>query len=197
VLVLASASPRRRDLLDAMGVDHEVEPADVDETPLAGESPEALVARLATAKAVEVFCRRVADGAGTDLVVLAADTVVVLDGTVLGKPTGSDDAVEMLRSLTGRTHDVLTGVAVARPGGDGEADLEVVVERTAVTFVELSEAEIDAYVATGEPLDKAGSYGIQGLGGRFVSRVEGSYENVVGLPTTRVADLLGLRHPDG
>lgn len=183
MLILASASPRRRELLDRMGLAHVVVPADVDETPLPGEAPEELVSRLAEAKATHVLRAHAADRP----VVLAADTVVVVDGTVLGKPADAADAAAMLRRLSGRTHEVLTGVAVAR--GDR---VEVVVERTAVTFAELDDAEIAAYVGTGEPLDKAGAYGIQGRGGNFVTRIEGSYDNVVGLPTRTVRDLL---HP--
>lgn len=185
MLVLASASPRRRGLLDRMGLAHEVVPADIDETPRPGERPEALVARLAEAKATHVL--RSSPATAGDLVVLAADTVVVIDGAVLGKPADAADAAGMLGSLSGRTHEVLTGVAVARPGS-----VVVVVERTAVTFGALDEGEIEAYVATGEPLDKAGAYGIQGRGGNFVTRIEGSYDNVVGLPTRVVRDLL---HP--
>lgn len=195
MLVLASASPRRRALLDAMGLVHEVEPADVDETPRPGEDAAALVCRLAEAKARTVLDRRIAavtEPTGLDgPEVLAADTVVVLDGRVMGKPLDADEAVAMLRALSGRTHEVLTGVAVARPVDDGTG-VDVAVERTSVTFSTLTDAEILAYVATGEPLDKAGAYGIQGRAGAFVAGIEGSHDNVVGLPTARVAALLGV-----
>jgi septum formation protein len=207
VLVLASASPRRRELLDRMGLLYEIEPADIDETLGPGEDPARYVERLALSKANEVFFRRHAtQGARPDLfdpglAVLGADTIVVSPlGAVLGKPADDASAEAMLRSLSGRTHRVLTGVAVvsrpadAAPDGTGPVVRNaVVVESTAVTFVDLTDREIAEYVATGEPADKAGAYGIQGRAGNFVARIDGSYDNVVGLPTHRVAELLGLR----
>ncbi len=186
-LVLASSSPRRRELLASAGLIFEVRPVDVDETPTLGEGPSQLVARLARAKASagvrpapERSRDEVGSGSGSTPaeVVLAADTVVAVDGEVFGKPTSASEARTMLSRLSGRSHDVFTGVAMA---GDGDR-VEVVVERTEVRFRTLDAAEIDCYVASGEPMDKAGAYGIQGRAGLFVERVDGSYHNVVGLP---------------
>jgi septum formation protein len=174
-LVLASGSPRRRQLLAELGLSFTVVAPDVDETPRPGERPIALVRRLALAKASAV--------AGDP--VLAADTTVEVDGEVLGKPADADEARRMLRRLSGRAHKVHTGVAV-RSGED--AAVEVVT--TIVTFVPLQQAVIDWYIGTGEPLDKAGAYAIQGTGGVFVETVRGSVSNVVGLPLTTVARLL-------
>lgn len=175
-LVLASASPRRADLLRGAGVEFVVDPADVDETPRAGETPAAYVARLAAAKAAVVGERH--PGA----VVLAADTTVDVDGTILEKPTDDADLRRMLRLLSGRAHLVHTGVCFA--GGDP------VVVTTAVTFVELSAADIDWYIATGDGVGKAGGYGIQGRAARFVERVDGSVTNVIGLPLAETLTFL-------
>ena len=170
-LILASGSPRRRDLLDAMGVRFEVRPTDVDESALPGENPEQHVRRLARDKS------RAQVAAGE--LVLAADTVVVIDGDVLGKPRDRDDAQNMLRRLSGRRHVVLTGIALT----DGNLETTVdSLERSDVEIGALTEEEIVWYVGTGEPLDKAGSYAIQGLGALFVTTVMGNYTNVVGLP---------------
>lgn len=190
-LVLASGSPRRRELLGRLGVAFEVRPADVDETPAAGEAPADLVRRLAVAKAEAAL----ADATEPDVVVLAADTVVAVDDVILGKPTDEHDAARMLRLLSDRTHVVLTGVAVARrgPGAAGlgpAASLAVEVEATEVTFVPLTEADIAWYVASGEPADKAGAYGIQGRGAVFVATVRGSHDNVVGLGLVTARRLL-------
>lgn len=182
-LVLASASPRRRELLALLGRPFEVVVADVDETVLAGESPAAAAERLARAKATAVA--RV--GARAGAVTIGADTIVVLDDEILGKPHDAAEAASMLRALSGRAHDVLTGVAVV----DAAGDIASFVTRTEVTFVELSAAQIDAYVATGDPLDKAGAYGIQGPAGAFVAEIHGSYHNVVGLPLAQLAIALG------
>lgn len=168
-LILASGSPRRRELLEGLGVRFKVRPVDLDESPLPGESPRDYVLRLASEKAAA----RVEPGE----LVLAADTTVVVDGEILGKPQDDDDARRMLRLLSGREHSVLTGIAL---GGAAEVD------ETLVRFAPLSEAEIDWYVATGEPRDKAGAYAIQGLGSLFVEGVVGSWSNVVGLPVPRV-----------
>jgi nucleoside triphosphate pyrophosphatase len=188
-LVLASQSPRRRELLEQMGLAFEVRPAHADETVLPGEAPRAYVLRVARAKA------RAVEG---DLV-LAADTAVVLGDEVLGKPEGPDDARRMLRALSGTRHAVLTAVCLRRTSGAAGAGVELeAVVRTAVTFAPLSAAQIDWYVRTGEPLDKAGAYAIQGAGGAFVLAVEGSVSNVVGLPLAETAALLaqaGLRLP--
>lgn len=176
-VVLASASPRRRELLARLGIEPVVRPSDVDESTLPGEEPAAHVARLACAKA------RAAEHDEHDLVI-AADTEVVLDGAVLGKPADDAAATALLRSLSGRTHLVLTGVHVLH--GDREASA---VEVTEVRLRDLGDDEITAYVATGEPFDKAGGYGIQGAGGMFVERIDGSDSNVVGLPLATVVRL--------
>ena len=185
-LILASASPRRAELLTAAGIPFEVRPAYVDETIREGEDARTYAARVALMKAQAVAAQ--SDGRP----VLAADTVVVIDGQILGKPINRSDANRMLRLLSGRTHEVLTAVVLIAGSftkadlrsGAAEADLVSYssVEATAVEFVLLSKAEIDWYVATGEPSDKAGAYAIQGLASRFVTRIEGSYSNVVGLP---------------
>lgn len=190
-LVLASGSPRRRDLLARFGVPFDVRPADVDETPGAGEAPADLVRRLAAAKAEAAL----AAAPEADVAVLAADTVVVVDGLVLGKPVDDADAARMLRLLADRTHVVLTGIAVGRrgPGTAGLAPavaLAVEVEATEVTFTPLTDAEIAWYVGTGEPRDKAGAYGIQGRGGLFVASIRGSHDNVVGLGLATARRLL-------
>jgi len=177
-LILASTSPRRRELLDAAGVKFDVDAASVDETPLDGEAPAACVERLALVKARAVFRRHPADA------VLGADTTVVLDGRMLAKPADDRDAAAMLRGLSGRAHDVLTGFALVTPAGERSA-----VETTRVWMAALSDAEIAWYVASGEPRDKAGAYAIQGLASRFIPRIEGSYSNVVGLPVEAVLQL--------
>jgi len=177
-LVLASASPRRVDLLRAAGFAFDVQPAAVDESVRPGETADAYVRRLALQKALAVEVP-------PQDVVLGADTAVVVDGTVLGKPEGADDASRMLRLLSGRSHEVLTGVAVKQGSRSASA-----VERTEVRFAALSEGEIAWYVQSGEPVDKAGAYGIQGLASRFVERIDGSYTNVVGLPVPTVYRLL-------
>ncbi len=174
-LILASSSPRRAALLEAAGYRFEVRVADVDETPLPGETAAALVRRLAELKARAVAC-----GAGE--LVLAADTTVACAGLILNKPADAADAASMLRQLAGRDHEVYTGVTLRHAGGE-----ETLVERTVVWFAAMSDADIAWYVASGEPIGKAGAYGIQGRASRFVTRVEGSYSNVVGLPTAQVA----------
>jgi septum formation protein len=185
-LVLASASPRRRDLLALLGRPFEVVVTDVDEAAEPGESASQHVARLATAKALAAW--RTITEAAAPRIVIGADTVVVLDGVIVGKPTGPDDATATLRRLSGRHHQVLSGVTIVH--GDAATEQITFVERTSVRFVTLTEAEIAAYVATGEPLDKAGAYGIQGAGGRLVADIDGSYHNVVGLPLARLAAAL-------
>ena len=179
--MLASGSPRRRELLVQLGIDVEVRPADVDETPRPGESPGDLVRRLAVAKARAVATIE------PDAVVLGADTVVDVDGVIFGKPGDGADARRMLSALSGRTHQVHTAVAVTRPDGTIASEATT----TNVTFVELTPAMIDWYVATGEPADKAGGYGLQGIGGVFVERVDGSVSGVLGLPMSAVLRLLG------
>jgi len=173
-LVLASASPRRSELLTAAGIGFIGRPADIDESMQPHEQPDAYAMRLARTKAEAV-------GAAADTIVLGADTVVVVDGSPLGKPRDGGDAAGMLRRLSGRTHQVLTGVALTHAGG-----VQIDLATTLVSFQPLSDDEIAWYVATGEPLDKAGAYGIQGYASRFVTRIEGSYSNVVGLPVELV-----------
>ena len=180
MLILASTSPRRAELIAMLGVPFEVVPSEVDETPLPGEPPGKLAARLARAKATAS-----AVGRAPDDVVVGADTIVVVDGDALGKPIDAADASRMLRRLSGRSHEVITAVALAHAGG-----IEEFLERTIVTFATMGHAEIDRYVAGGEPLDKAGAYGIQGSGGRWITQIEGSYHNVVGLPLAQLATRL-------
>ncbi|HEY5999743.1 MAG TPA: Maf family protein [bacterium] len=184
-LVLASTSPRRRRLLRRLGVPFAVRAPDADERPLPGEKPGAHVRRLALEKARAV-ARALPCGSGARWV-LGADTVIALDGAILGKPAGPRDAERMLGRLAGRSHEVLTGVALA-PVGGGRARTAVV--RSAVTMRPRDPDAIRRYVATGEPLDKAGAYAVQGRGRRLVSRVSGSLSNVVGLPLERVAAML-------
>ncbi len=179
-LVLASESPRRRQLLSLVGIPHEVEPAGVDERVLSGELPAPHCERLAREKA-----RVVARGRGPGAVVVGADTIVVVDGDILGKPRDAVAARRMLRRLSGRTHTVFTAVAVARA-----ERIESEVEQVEVTMRDLSAGEIARYVATGEPLDKAGAYGIQGYGATIVERIEGDYFAVMGLSLVRLVRLL-------
>jgi septum formation protein len=181
VLCLASASPRRRDLLWQIGVPHKAVAANVDETALRGESADDYVERLAIEKAMTVRTR------GESLPVLAADTAVVLDGTLYGKPTDRADALAMLGRLSGRVHQVLTAVALA-----SERSVEVRLSATEVRMRDLTLAEREAYWQTGEPRDKAGGYAIQGLGAVFIESVTGSYSGVVGLPLTQTAELLRM-----
>ena len=186
MLVLASASPRRRELLTQAGFTFEVHPAHIPEDPLPGENPIAYVTRLAREKAENVFAQ-LSTGPETaaSLVVLGADTTVTLDDHILGKPEDAADAARMLRLLSGRTHRVITGVAIVTAGRT-----EVAAEVTGVRFLNLADEEIAAYIATGEPMDKAGAYGIQGLAARWIPRIEGCYFNVVGLPLALVSTLL-------
>ena len=180
-LILASASPRRAELLGAAGISFEVRPAHIDETLRSGEDARSYASRLAIEKARAVA----ADANGSP--VLAADTVVLIGGQVLGKPVDADDAKRMLRLLSGRTHEVVTAVALMSGGpNQREYTVDAQIETTAVEFGRLDTAEIDWYVATGEPSDKAGAYAIQGFASRFVTRIEGSYSNVVGLPMALV-----------
>jgi septum formation protein len=188
-VVLASQSPRRRELLTLVGIAHEVRPADVDERVLAGEAPDAYTARLAREKAAVVAALE------PDAVVIAADTTVVVDGDILGKPESVADAQAMVRRLAGRSHEVYTGIAVRRGARGADA-----VERVGVTFRPLTDAEVVAYVATREPMDKAGAYGIQGYGATIVERVDGDYFAVMGLSLVRTVALLravGVDYPFG
>lgn len=206
MLVLASASPRRHELLRNAGISFTVQAADIDETPFADESAEDCAERLAREKALTVWRKRPLD------VVLGADTIVVVDGQVLGKPLDADDAARMLRLLEGRQHQVVTGVSIVRalsrgsspaasgtglgqnaePGGrsSSSASIATAHETTLVTMSEISEGEIRDYIATGEPMDKAGAYAIQGIASRWIPRIEGDYGNVVGLPVALVYRML-------
>ena len=181
-IYLASGSPRRRELLQQIGVSFQVIGTDLDETALRGESPLAYVSRLAQAKAT-VGWERSGDSAGAP--VLAADTAVVLDGSILGKPAGLNDAMAMLLKLSGRTHEVLTAVALRTAAG-----MEVKVSRSAVMFRSIDPDEARAYWETGEPSDKAGAYAIQGYAAIFISDLKGSYSGVMGLPLFETAELL-------
>jgi septum formation protein len=183
-LVLGSSSPRRRELLRSAGFEFEVRPSQVEEVPRSGESPEEFARRAAREKALDV-----AVSLPPGSVVLGADTVVVIDGLILGKPSGPDDAARMLRMLSGASHRVVTGVCLVRAPGQLEA---IKHETTIVRFRNLDEGEIRDYVASGEPLDKAGAYAIQGLASRFVTRIEGCYFNVVGLPIPLVYEMLKI-----
>lgn len=184
ILILASASPRRRELLGSLGVDFEVMVAGIDEKPWPNEMPSSYALRNASEKAREVWQRK-----GGAVTILAADTIVVKDHHILEKPTDAEHAAAMLRQLSGRSHEVITGVCLlqARNGVFREWGETV---RTAVHFRALTDAEIQAYVASGEPMDKAGAYAIQGGAGAFVDGYEGSYSNVVGLPLETVERLL-------
>ena len=179
MLILASASPRRAELLRNAGIPFMVDAAHVPEQPLAGELPVDYARRLARDKALAVFARHQSEA------VVAADTVVVVDEHLLEKPADANDAARMLRLLAGRSHQVITGVCVVAPGFE-----RTEAEITQVAFSELSDEEIAEYVRSGEPMDKAGAYGIQGIASRWVTRVEGCYFNVVGLPVARVYRLL-------
>lgn len=186
MLVLASASPRRRELLTQAGYAFHVHPAHIPEDPFPDEDPKAYVTRLALEKAQAVFAELSSNTeTAASLVILGADTTVTLDDHILGKPEDAADAARMLRLLSGHTHRVITGVALVTAAGAA-----VAAEATAVTFLELSDEEIAAYIATGEPMDKAGAYAIQGFAARWIPRVEGCYFNVVGLPIALVAGLL-------
>lgn len=177
-LLLASSSPRRSELLEALGLTFQAKAADIDETPLPGETIEDMVLRLAVSKANAVT----PDGAK---MVIGADTAVVVDGQLFGKPASEDDALRMLATLSGRTHEVLTGVAVCHKGR-----VEYALSRTEVRFRDIDPDEARRYWHTGEPRDKAGAYAIQGRGGLFVEAIIGSYSGVVGLPVFETAGLL-------
>ena len=188
-VILASQSPRRRELLTLVGIDHDVQPADIDETPWPDELPIPHTERLAIAKAQVIAMREPA------AVVIAADTIVVIDGAILGKPTDASDAHAMLRRLSGRTHEVCTAMAVAQ-----SAQVTSEVVRVSVRFRELDDATIARYVETGEPMDKAGAYGIQGYGATLVEHIEGDYFAVMGLSLVtvlRLAARMGVSYDVG
>ena len=188
-VVLASSSPRRRQLLDLVGIAHEVRPANIDETMRPREDPRRHAERLAREKASAIAKR------DPDLITIGADTIVVVNRKVLGKPRDTDDAARMLTMLSGREHMVITAVAVSRG-----RKLRSAVEEVRVRFRRLRDDEIEAYIATGEPMDKAGAYGIQGYGATIVERIEGDYFAVMGLPVVRLIGLLrdvGVRYRFG
>ena len=180
-LILASLSPRRSELLKQLGLDFRILPCEVNETSPPGLRPDELVETLAARKALA------AAGLLDKGIVIGADTVVALNGQVLGKPTGTSDAVEMLRQLQGTNHEVYTGVALVDAG---RREILIDHEQTRVYFKPLEEIEILRYVSTGEPMDKAGAYAIQGLAAMFISRLEGCYTNVVGLPLAKLSEML-------
>jgi septum formation protein len=180
-IILASQSPRRRELLAQIGIEFTVVTADIDETPWPGEDHRAYTLRLADAKARAVLVQH------PHGIVIGADTTVEVDGDLLGKPTDAADAARMLRLLSGRVHQVTTGIAVLTSD-----QTHIAAETTNVSFSAMTDDEIAAYVATGEPMDKAGAYGIQGRAAEWIPRIEGDYNNVVGLPLARLAALLRL-----
>ena len=185
-VVLASGSPRRHELLKLIGVDHDVVPADLDESQLPGEKPDSYAERLARGKSAAIAAGR------ADSLVIGADTIVVVDQHILGKPRDVTDAARMLRMLSNRSHVVMTAVAVTLGGRTVS-----LVEKVTVIFRDLTEDEIARYIATGEPMDKAGAYGIQGYGATIVRRIEGDYFAVMGLSLVRLVDLitqLGVRY---
>jgi septum formation protein len=179
-VILASASPRRRELLNLIGIAHEVKPANIDETLLPKETPRRHAERLARGKASAIAVH------DPSVVTIGADTIVVINRKVLGKPADNQDAARMLALLSGRKHTVITAVAVSRG-----SKLRSAIEEVRVKFRRLSKEEIEAYIGTGEPMDKAGAYGIQGFGATIVERVEGDYFAVMGLPLVRLVGLLG------
>lgn len=181
-LILASGSPRRKELLERLDLPFRVIVSDAEEVSSGNASPAEIAQQNALAKARAVACAQ-----DDDSTVIGADTIVVLENRIYGKPTDEDDAKRMLRELSGKTHQVITGVCIIRKG-----DATTFAETTDVTFKALAEDEISAYVATGEPLDKAGAYGIQGLGGKLVASLAGDYDNVVGLPVARLRGALDL-----
>jgi len=186
MIVLASSSPRRQELLRNAGIPFEVQAANINETPLTGEAPRDCAERLAGAKALAVSESRPQEW------VLGADTIVVVDDVILGKPRDAKDAASMLRMLSGRTHEVITGVCLVGPVAS-KIETQTASQTTMVTMYELSDAEIRDYIATGEPMDKAGAYAIQGIASRWIPRIEGDYSNVVGLPVALVYRILRER----
>jgi septum formation protein len=187
MLILASASPRRRELLTQAGFEFQVHPAHIPEDPLPNEDPIAYVTRLARQKAEAVYETLVNQNFDPATIVLGADTTVTLDDHILGKPESPQDAARMLRLLSGRTHRVITGIALK-----SDSQTHVAHEVTTVQFLPVSEQQIADYIATGEPNDKAGAYAIQGSAARWIPRIEGCYFNVVGLPISLVSRMLAL-----
>lgn len=190
-IILASASPRRKQLFQMMGISCLIDPSDIEEIIKPEQTPEFNVCSLAEQKAKDVAQRH------TDSIIIAADTIVVKDGVILGKPQSGSDAAEMLRSLSGDHHLVYSGVTVFRAGDNGDSAHHVsLFEKTKVTFSTLDESEIDQYIATGSPMDKAGAYGIQDdYGSLFIKKIEGDYYNVVGFPVNKFYQTLKSDHP--
>lgn len=188
-LILGSQSPRRRELLERMGLRFRVLTADIDETKFETEDPEASVRRICEAKARAVAGRLRKEASADGKLILSSDTIVVLDGRILGKPHDEAEARAMLAALSGREHQVFTAFTLL-PAGTEDAAPYTRCEKTFVKFRELSEAEIAAYAATGEPMDKAGAYGIQGYGAMLVEGIRGDYFTVMGLPVCRLAEAL-------
>lgn len=182
-IILASASPRRKELLAQIGIPFQVVVSHVEEV-ITQTEPGKVVEELSLQKASAVA--ELMKGSDEELLVIGADTVVACDGQILGKPADEEEAVAMLRSLSGRSHEVFTGVTLLHLLPDGKVESKVFHERTAVTFCEMSEDEISGYVASGDPMDKAGAYGIQGFCARYIRGIEGDYNNVVGLPVGRL-----------
>jgi septum formation protein len=188
-IYLASQSPRRRELLKSIELDFVVKPSAVDEVIDYDAAPDALVMDLAGQKAEDVYNTLIKEKV-QDFIVIGADTMVILNGRLMGKPIDNDDAKKMLSSLSGNTHSVFTGVRIIKSDNNGEKTVLNAVEQTLVTFRKLEESEIEAYIATREPMDKAGAYALQGIGSALVTRVEGCYTNVIGLPIPTVVSLL-------
>lgn len=188
-IILASASPRRAEILRHAGFEFEVFPAQIDESILPGEDPRTYVQRLAQEKARAVALQLKKTVSEVPRAIVGADTTVTVNGKILGKPESAEQARAMLRDLSGRWHEVLTGIAVIAMRGSAQEEY-VAVEATRVEFAELSVKEIDEYVESGEPFDKAGGYAIQGRGGKFIPRIEGCYFNVMGLPLARLYAIL-------
>ena len=189
MLVLASASPRRQELLRNAGIPFEVRATDIPEIPKPGEAPQAFAERMAREKARMIAKQRPRDH------ILGADTIVVVENTILGKPRDTEEAAQMLRMLSGKAHEVTTAVCLLRPRLADKGKLQPAFEDTRseitrVTMNELSEGDVRSYVATGEPMDKAGAYAIQGIASRWIPRIEGDYSNVVGLPVSLVYRML-------
>ncbi len=189
-LILASVSPRRRDLLQALGLSFDIQPSTIDEIMDHELKPEQLVLNLARQKTEDVFTSISQKSHSERLLVLGADTIVVLDGKFLGKPIDQEDAVSMLKRLSGRHHEVYTGVWLIVRELDGSTQASNSCEKSMVHFRALDEREMTAYVATGEPMDKAGAYALQGIGAALVEKIEGSHTNIVGLPIPNVVSLL-------
>jgi septum formation protein len=186
-LVLASRSPRRAEILRNAGFEFQIVPAEVDESLRPGEPVAWYVRRLAEEKARKVARQLSATSQAPAAVIVAADTAVVLGNSILGKPRSADDARAMLRLLSGETHEVFSGLAVL---GLETGAIRIATESTRVTFLPMTDGEIEEYIASGEPFDKAGAYAIQGRGGKFISRIEGCYFNVMGLPLSRLYSML-------